>query len=172
MAFDFLRGNSQQNTAPLKPWQRLVGMGANMLVPGAGLATNYYFSHHNAPQITRQQPIANTQYGPVGDIQQNIGSYQGGFNSPNYVNTGANTSTDQLRQNMDDWSNQQMQARIQAARQAAGQQAQTPVNQNGRNAQQEAEYAQRLAMQAQMAVDRYSQDIGFTNPYASGTESR
>lgn len=51
-------GNRQRdpNRVELKPWQRLLGLGANVLFPGAGVASNMIFNGLNNRQQTPINP--------------------------------------------------------------------------------------------------------------------
>ena len=59
--FGFGRREKDPNRVELKPWQRLVGIGANVLFPGAGVASNMIFNGMNNRQQTPINP--NTMQG-------------------------------------------------------------------------------------------------------------
>lgn len=158
----FGRQNNDPNRQQLKPWQRLIGIGANMVFPGSGIATNAIFNGMNNRVITPMQ----------------LPSYQApnfglGMTVPQGL-IGSNVSTAQLGQQQDAWLNQQMQARINAANQQPGGQqnqqgGQAPIQANQvapmtYDQQRQALNAQYADLATQMAIQNYQRDIGFTAP--------
>lgn len=161
----------------LTRFQRLAGMGANMLFPGGGLATNAIFGYMNnrnqgnsytGGQLGSAAPM--TGYSPVSDFQQNIPSYTDNLNGANLGFPAATAASQPAAQQPTNAASNAAGALGQAGMRGAG--APTPVNARGRTPQQEAEYAAALQFQAQMAVNRYSQDIGLQNYFSAGPEER
>jgi hypothetical protein len=119
--FGFGRREKDPNREPLKPWQRLIGVGANILFPGAGVASNALFNGLNNRQQTPINP--NTMQG--WNTSPNLG-----FGASQYQ--GANTYGNTQGQINDMYQNQTAQSDAQAygltqARIAAARNNQDPM---------------------------------------------
>ena len=153
----------------LTGWQRVASMGAGMLVPGGGILArvgfNYMNGRNNGNHYTGQPGInsPNVSYSNTGDLSQNIApTYSGNLSQSPYTQSPytQQPSAGQPSAGQPSTGQPPQQPSIGASHMAP------PVNQNGRTPAQEAAYAAQLQFQSQMAIDRYSQDIGFTNPFA------
>ena len=126
MPFPFFGRSQNQNQQPrLTAGQRLIGMGANYLIPGAGILTNTAFRYRNNNTVGGIYNGALSGYsaadraainGPA--ITPNLGMPSGPnmgafYGSPQQ--SGANVSNEQLQQQLEQYNQAQMQARIDAA---------------------------------------------------------
>lgn len=200
--FGFGRREKDPNRVELKPWQRLLGVGANMLFPGAGIASNMLFNGMNNRQQTPINPNTMQGWNTSPNLGFGMSPYQG-------ANTYGNTQgqINNMFQNQTNASDAQAygltQARIEAARNnqdpmmgvGAGAFIQ-PNQQSQHNAEQLFQRANanpwirhhglptdangmRMAINAQyldqstdLANSNYGQDIGFIAPQARAPRER